>query len=73
VFLTLTRVFSTRQFSETLSSLVPSGFDFNMQGALLLASTIILASMNIASGKTNAYGGTTQLSLFSAYLFTLFF
>lgn len=41
--------------------------------ALLLASTIILASMNVASGKTNAYGGTIQLSLFCAYLFTLFF
>jgi Ca2+:H+ antiporter len=41
--------------------------------AMLLASTIILAFMNMASGKTNAYGGTILLSLFSAYLFTLFF
>ena len=41
--------------------------------ALILASTIILASMNVATGKTNAYGGTIQLSLFFAYLFTLFF
>ena len=41
--------------------------------ALILASTIILASMNMATGKTNAYGGTIQLSLFFAYLFTLFF
>ncbi|MFZ2447069.1 MAG: hypothetical protein WAW37_11980 [Syntrophobacteraceae bacterium] len=41
--------------------------------ALILASTIILASMNVATGKTNAYGGTIQLSLFCAYLFTLFF
>lgn len=41
--------------------------------ALILATTIILASMNVATGKTNAYGGTIQLSLFFAYLFTLFF
>jgi len=41
--------------------------------ALILASTIILASMNVATGKTNAYGGTIQISLFFAYLFTLFF
>ena len=41
--------------------------------AVILASTIILASMNVATGKTNAYGGTIQISLFFAYLFTLFF
>ncbi len=41
--------------------------------ALILASTIILASMKVATGKTNDYGGTIQLSLFFAYLFTLFF
>lgn len=41
--------------------------------ALLLVTTIMLAYMNQSSGRTNAYGGTIQLSLFCAYLFTLFF
>jgi Ca2+:H+ antiporter len=41
--------------------------------ALILATTILLASMNMATGKTNAYGGTIQLSIFLAYLFTLFY
>lgn len=41
--------------------------------ALLLVTTIILAYMNQSSGRTNAYGGAIQLSLFFAYLFTLFF
>jgi len=41
--------------------------------ALLLSTTIILAFMNKSSGKTNAYGGAIQLSLFFAFLFTLFF
>jgi len=41
--------------------------------ALLLVTTITLAYMNQSSGRTNAYGGTIQLSLFFAYLFTLFF